>query len=657
MSLKELLENNNDIYNIQTKADGPKGKLPLTAEMLLNLPSGDLFGMTMNTGMGWNSSKLLGNQIMIISTKAGLRGKDGNPTALGLHSGHYELDIQTEVIAEQIESLGGIPFATYVSDQCDGRSQGTVGMFDSLPYRNDASIVMRRLIRSLPTRKGVIGIATCDKGLPAMMMALVSQHDQPTILVPGGVTLPPKKGEDLAKIQTLGARYAHSEITIDEASELGCKACASAGGGCHFLGTAGTSQVIAEALGLALPHSALAPSGQPVWEDIGRQSAKAMAILLKKGLTTKDIVTDKSIENAMMVHAAIGGSTNLLLHIPAIAYAAGCRMPTLEDWVRINRKVPRLVSVLPNGPVNHPTLRMFLAGGTPEVMLHLRRMGILHEDVLTVTGQTLKEVLDWWESSNRRTKMKQILWENDVVDADDVIMSPEQAKKRGLTSTVTFPIGNIAPEGSVVKSTSIDPSKIDAYGIYRHTGVAKVFTSEKAAIVAIKSHQIKPKDIMVIMGGGPLGTGMEETYQVTSALKHLPYGKEVSLLTDARFSGVSTGACIGHIGPEALAGGPFGKLRDGDLIEIIIDCKNLSGSLNFIGTKEETVTSTIGTTILAKRTSHPDLQPHPKLPEDTRLWAALQQASGGTWRGSIYDTEKILKVLEAGMRVLAKEED
>lgn len=657
MSLKELLENNNDIYNIQTKADGPKGKLPLTAEMLLNLPSGDLFGMTMNTGMGWNSSKLLGNQIMIISTKAGLRGKDGNPTALGLHSGHYELDIQTEVIAEQIESLGGIPFATYVSDQCDGRSQGTVGMFDSLPYRNDASIVMRRLIRSLPTRKGVIGIATCDKGLPAMMMALVSQHDQPTILVPGGVTLPPKKGEDLAKIQTLGARYAHSEITIDEASELGCKACASAGGGCHFLGTAGTSQVIAEALGLALPHSALAPSGQPVWEDIGRQSAKAMAILLKKGLTTKDIVTDKSIENAMMVHAAIGGSTNLLLHIPAIAYAAGCRMPTLEDWVRINRKVPRLVSVLPNGPVNHPTLRMFLAGGTPEVMLHLRRMGILHEDVLTVTGQTLKEVLDWWESSNRRTKMKQILWENDVVDADDVIMSPEQAKKRGLTSTVTFPIGNIAPEGSVVKSTSIDPSKIDACGIYRHTGVAKVFTSEKAAIVAIKSHQIKPKDIMVIMGGGPLGTGMEETYQVTSALKHLPYGKEVSLLTDARFSGVSTGACIGHIGPEALAGGPFGKLRDGDLIEIIIDCKNLSGSLNFIGTKEETVTSTIGTTILAKRTSHPDLQPHPKLPEDTRLWAALQQASGGTWRGSIYDTEKILKVLEAGMRVLAKEED
>ena len=652
MSLKKLLENNNDIYNIKTKADGPKGKLPLTDEMLLNSPSGDLFGMTMNTGMGWDTTKLLGDQIMIISTKAGLRGENGNPTALGLHSGHYELGLQTEAAAKEIEALGGIPFATYVSDQCDGRVQGTTGMFDSLPYRNDAAIVMRRLIRSLPTRSGVIGIATCDKGLPAMMMSLVAQHDEPSILVPGGVTLPPIEGEDLAKIQTIGARYAYNEISVDEAAELGCKACASAGGGCHFLGTAGTSQVVAEALGLALPHSALAPSGQPVWKEIGRQSAKAMVNLLEKGITTKDIVTDKAIENAMMVHAAIGGSTNLLLHIPAIAHAAGCMMPTLPDWVRINRQVPRLVSVLPNGPVNHPTLRMFLAGGTPEVMLHLRRLGVLHEDVVTVTGKTLKDVLDWWESSERRSKMKQILWEADGVKADEVIMSPEQAKERGLTSTVTFPVGNIAPDGSVVKSTSIDPAKIDKDGVYRHMGNACVFTSEKTAMEAIKNHQIKPGDIMVIMGGGPLGTGMEETYQVTSALKHLSYGNEVTLITDARFSGVSTGACIGHVGPEALAKGPLGKLRDGDLIEVIIDCKNLSGTLNFIGTKEKTFTPIEGATILKERTTHPDLQPHPKLPADTRLWAALQSVSGGTWKGSIYDVERIIAVLEAGMKVL-----
>ena len=656
MSLKELLESNDCIYNIKTKADGPSGKLPLTPEMLLNSPSGHLFGMTMNTGMGWDATKLLGDQIMIVSTQAGLRCEDGTPTALGLHSGHYELDIQTEAVAKEIEALGGIPFATYVSDQCDGRSQGTTGMFDSLPYRNDAAIVMRRLIRSLPTRKGTIGIATCDKGLPAMMMALVSQHNEPSVLVPGGVTLPPTKGEDLAKIQTIGARYANNELSLEDAAELGCKSCASAGGGCHFLGTAGTSQVVAEALGLALPHSALAPSGQPVWEDIARQSAKAMANLLEKGITTKDIVTDKAIENAMMVHAAVGGSTNLLLHIPAIAHAAECTLPTLKDWVRINQKIPRLVSVLPNGPVNHPTLRLFLAGGTPEVMLHLRQLGVLHEDVVTVTGKTLKEVLDWWESSPRRVKMKQILWEQDGVRADEVIMSPEQAKERGLTSTVTFPVGNIAPEGSVVKSTSIDPSKVDQDGVYRHTDNAKVFTSEAAAIAAIKERQIEAGDIMIVMGGGPLGTGMEETYQVTSALKHLSYGKEISLITDARFSGVSTGACIGHVGPEALAGGSLGKLRDGDLIEIIIDCKNLSGALNFIGTKEKTLTPIDGTTVLEKRPLHPDLNPHPELPADTRLWAALQGVSGGTWRGSIYDVARIVEVLEAGVHALAERE-
>jgi len=637
------------IYRLRTKAAGPVGRLPINAEFLQNAPSGDLFGMTMNAGMGWKPDRMRGDEIMIVSTKAGLRSIDGSPTALGLHSGHYELDIQTEAVATEIERLGGIPFATYVSDQCDGRSQGTTGMFDSLPYRNDASMVMRRLIRSLPTRKGIVGIATCDKGLPATMMALVSQHNHATILVPGGVTLPPTVGEDLAKVQTLGARFTHGEVSVDEAAELACKSCASAGGGCHFYGTAGTSQIVGEALGLALPHSALAPSGEKVWVDIATESAKAIKNLIDKGITTKEIVTDKSIENAMMVHAATGGSTNLLLHIPAIAHAAGVKMPNLEDWIRINKKIPRLVSVLPNGPVNHPTLRFFLAGGAPEVMLHLRKLGVLHEDVLTVTGKTLKEVLDWWETSKRRKRMKELLWELDGVDADDVIMSPEKAKLRGLTSTVTFPVGNIAPEGSVVKSTAIDPSKLDIDGVYRHTGSAKVFTSEKDAIVAIKTHQIKPGDIMIVMGGGPLGTGMEETYQVTSALKHLDYGKDVSLITDARFSGVSTGACVGHVGPEALAGGPLGKLQNGDLIEIIIDCVNLDGVVNFIGSHEDIVSPNIGAQILANRSAHEQLQTHPNLPDDTKLWAALQAASGGTWRGSIYDTDRIIDVINAGM--------
>lgn len=653
MSINTIFgEENETIYNVQTHAAGPEGSLPLTPEILRERPSGDIFGMTLDAGMGWEPSKLLGKQVMILGTLAGMRAEDGTPIALGYHTGNYELGLQMRAAAEEIAKLGAVPYASYVSDPCDGRSQGTTGMFDSLPYRNDAAMVMRRLIRSLPQRSAVIGVATCDKGLPATMMALASMRDLATILIPGGSTLPPTEGEDAGKVQTIGARFANNELSLEEAARLGCVACASAGGGCQFLGTAGTSQVVVEALGLALPHSALAPSGQPVWEEIAKQSARAVLELEKNGITTKDIVTDKAIENAMFVHAAFGGSTNLLLHIPAVAHAAGCKVPTVDDWERVNKLVPRLVSVLPNGPVNHPTVRAFLAGGVPEVMLHLRQLGLLHEDVLTVTGETLGANLDWWEKSERRAKFRQLLVELDGVHPHEVIMGPTQAQEWGLTSTVTFPKGNIAPEGSVIKSTSIDPSVVGEDGVYRHTGVAKIFTSEQAAIKAIKTGGIHAGDIMVVMGGGPLGTGMEETYQLTSALKHLSYGKQVSLITDARFSGVSTGACIGHVGPEALAGGPIGKLRDGDVIEIIVDRNHLVGSVNFIGTEDNRLSINEATQVLEERELHPHLQPEPALPEDTRLWAALQYVSGGTWRGCVYDIDRIIEVLNAGMKAL-----
>lgn len=655
MSINSIFgEENKSIYNIKTHLAGPQGSLPLTPEMLRERPSGDIFGMTMNAGMGWEPSKLLGKEVLILGTLAGIRDQDGTPVALGYHTGNYELGLQMRAAAKEIAKLGGVPYASYVSDPCDGRSQGTPGMFDSLPFRNDAAIVMRRLIRSLPTGRIVIGVATCDKGLPAMMMALASLHNLTTILIPGGSTLPPTEGEDAGKVQTIGARFANNELSLEKAARLGCVACGSSGGGCQFLGTAGTSQVVAEALGLALPHSALAPSGQPVWEEIAKQSASAALEMEKKRITTKDIITDKAIENAMVIHAAFGGSTNLLLHLPAVAHAAGCKVPTVDDWERINKLVPRLVSVLPNGPVNHPTVRAFLAGGVPEVMLHLRKLGLLHDDVLTVTGETLGANLDWWETSERRKNFRQLLVEHDGIQPDEVIMSPTQAKKRGLTSTVTFPKGNLAPEGSVIKSTSIDPTVVGKDNVYRHTGAAKVFTSEKAAIRAIKTGRIQVGDIMVVIGGGPLGTGMEETYQLTSALKHLSYGKHVSLITDARFSGVSTGACIGHIGPEALAGGPIGKLRDGDVIEIIVDRENLDGSVNFIGTKDNRLSIEEATRLLEEREMHPDLKPETGLPDDTRLWAALQSVSGGTWGGSVYDTKRIIEVLNAGMEALAK---
>jgi putative YjhG/YagF family dehydratase len=627
-------------YDLVTATPGPEGRLPLTEDLLRNAPSGDLFGWSQNVGMGWAPAELGRSEFLILSTQGGLRADDGRPVALGYHSGHWEVGLQVKAAAEELRRLGFIPFAGAVTDPCDGRSQGTTGMFDSLPYRNDAATVFRRLIRSLPTRAGVLGVATCDKGLPAMMMALAAARDLPTVLVPGGVMLAGVDQEDTAKVQTIGARFAHGEITLEQAADAGCHACASPGGGCQFLGTAATSQVVAEALGLSLPHAALAPSGQPLWLDMARRSARALARLAARRLTTKDVLTDYAVKNAMAVHAAFGGSTNLLLHVPAVAFHAGLRRPTVEDWSAVNRQVPRLVDALPNGPVGHPTIRVFLAGGVPEVMLHVRDLGLLDLAALTATGEPLGKVLDWWQSSEHRRRVRDLLFTREGVDPETVIMSPATARERGLTATVTFPRGNLAPDGSVIKSTAIDPTVVDADGVYRKEGPAKVFTTERAAVAAIKGVgpvKVQPGDVLVLCCRGPMGSGMEETYQVTSALKHLPWGKHVAVITDARFSGVSTGACVGHVSPEALAGGPIGKLRDSDRIRLVIDRARLEGRIDFVGTADSPCTPEAGARILAERPLRPDLAPDPQLPDDTKLWAALQQASGGVWGGCVYD--------------------
>ncbi|MEE8451781.1 MAG: YjhG/YagF family D-xylonate dehydratase [Thermoguttaceae bacterium] len=637
------------LYDVITHGPGPKGKLPLTAEMLCNRPSGDAFGMTEDAGMGWPPEKLAGPQYVMLSTLGGIRADDGSTVALGHHTGHFELGLAMTAAADEFKQAGGVPYAAHCSDPCDGRTQGTPGMFDSLAYRNDAASVMRRQARSIPTARGLLGVATCDKGLPAMMMALASFPDLPCVLLPGGVTLPPTEGEDTGKIQSIGARFARGELSLDDASVLGCGVCASQGGGCHFLGTAGTSQVVGEALGIALPHSALAPSGQPIWLDIARRSARALMTLDRRGIAMRDVLTDASVRNAMVVFAAFGGSTNLLLHLPAIAHSAGLRRPTIEDWTDVNRRVPRLVDVLPNGPVNHPTIRAYLAGGVPEVMLRLREMGLLQLEAMTVSGHTLGQVLQWWESSPRRQAVRRRLKDCDGVEPDDVILTPERAKQLGVTSTICFPRGNLAPEGSAIKSTAIDPRVIDADGVYRNTGPARVFVRETDAIAAIKGQgerPLKPGDVLVLMGRGPIGSGMEEIYQITAALKYLSWGHEVAVVTDARFSGVSTGACIGLVGPEALDGGPLGKVRDGDRIRIVVDRNELEGSVDLVGDSEHEFGPQEGTRVLAERRPHPDLAPDPNLPPETRLWAALQRIGGGTWGGCVFDVDRIVERLQ-----------
>jgi putative YjhG/YagF family dehydratase len=650
----DILGSETTVQETRLFGEGPQGRLPLTADALREEPSGNLFGMTQNVAMGWHPEEVGRDHYCIVSTQGGLRAEDGSPLALGYHTGHWEIPLLVEQVAATLRDHDSIPFAVYCSDPCDGRSQGTEGMFDSLPYRNDAAITMRRLIRSLPTREGVIGIGTCDKGLPAILMALAGTADLPGIVVPGGVTLPDPEAEDTAIIQTIGARFAHGLITLDYAAEMGCRACGSSGGGCQFLGTAATSQVIAEALGMALPHSALAPSGEPVWLDVAHRSALALLHLKAGGIRLRDILTQQALENAMLVHAAVGGSTNLLLHLPAIAHAAGLRLPTVADWQAVNRSVPRLVDVLPNGPRNHPTVQLFFAGAVPEVMLHLRAMGLLHLDALTVSGQTLGDNLDWWAQSPRRQLCRERLANEARVDPDHVIMSADQARTNGLSSTMTFPTGNIAPQGSVVKATAINPDVIGPDNIYRKRGTVRIFTSEKDAVEAVKGMTgapVEPGHIIVLIGIGPLGTGMEETYQLTSALKYIPWGKHVPVITDGRFSGVSTGACIGHVGPEALAGGPIGKLRDGDEIDIVIDRNTLEGHIDLIAADGRELAPPEAARLLSQRSPHPNLHAHAKLPDDSRLWAALQQVGGGVWNGCVYDVDRIVAVIEAGLAV------
>jgi putative YjhG/YagF family dehydratase len=639
------------LYDVKTTADGPSGRLPITSELLRDRPSGDVFALSQNAGMGWNPARTRDDECLILSTMGGVRADDGTPIALGYHTGHWEVGLLVSEAARELTRLGALPFAAHVSDPCDGRTQGTTGMFDSLPYRNDAALVLRRLVRSLPNRRGLIGVGTCDKGLPAMMMAVASFGGLAGAIIPGGVTLPPRRGEHAGAVQTLGARFAHGLVTLEQASDLGCTACATPGGGCQFLGTAASAQVVAEAFGLTVPHAALAPSGQPIWADVARRTAQAVQRQWLEGRTLAGVLTPHALENAMLAHAAFGGSTNLLIHIPAIAHAAGLRRPSADDWRSVNRAVPRLVDALPNGPENHPTVRVFLAGGVPEVMLQLRRLGLLNAGARTVVGQSWDELLDEWEGSERRQLLRDRLREADGVDPDDVICPPARAAAKGMTSTVCLPGGNLAPGGSVIKSTAIDPASLDEDGVFRLTGRARVFTTERDVIAALKGQAGTPVaagEVIVLVGRGPLGSGMEETYQVTSILRYLPAGRGIALVTDARFSGVSTGACIGHVSPEALEGGAIGKVIDGDLIRIVVDTRRLEASVDLVGHANEEWTTEEAAAVLAQRLTPEAVKPDPGLPPDTMLWARLQSISGGLWGGCVYDHEAIVAALEVG---------
>ena len=550
------------LLDVQTVGEGPAGSLPLTPEMLLDGPSGDLFGWTQNAGMGWDPRELGRPQFLILSTQGGIRAPDGRPIALGYHTGHWEVGLLMEAAAGELRRLECLPFAGFVTDPCDGRTQGTVGMMDSLPYRNDAAQVFRRLIRSLPTRRGVLGIATCDKGLPAMMMALAGMRDLPSVLVPGGVTLPARDAEDAGTVQSIGARFAHGEITLERAADMGCRACGSAGGGCQFLGTAATSQVVGEALGLALPHSALAPSGQPIWLDAARRSASALVELQARGLATRDILTDAAVRNAMTVHAAFGGSTNLLLHLTAIAHAAGLRRPTVDDWTEVNRRVPRIVDVAAE--------RAALSPDDPRLHGRRRARGDAPPPAARPPRSRLPDRL-------RRHARARARLVGELRAPPRPAGAPARAGRGG--SRRRDHVAGAGPRPRAHQHDHVPARQPRARGVrdqeHRHRpvrGRRRRRLPEDGARARLhdgargdrgdQEHGAGAREGGRRRGADlprPAGHGMEEIYQITAALKHLSFGKHVAVLTDARFSGVSTGACVGHVAPEALAGGPIGR--------------------------------------------------------------------------------------------------
>ena len=644
----------------RTRAHGPAGRLPITPEMLLGEPSGNLFGMTQDAGMGWNPSEVIGTQVLIISTQGGLREPDGRPIALGYHTGHWEI---------------GLLVRGRRRDAARGRHRAVRRVLQRSVRRPHAghgrdvrqpAVPQRRRDRHAPTdslaaaasgrhghrdlRQGTAGDDAGARGLRATC---------PAIIVPGGVTLPAIDGEDAGKIQSIGARFAHGLITLDDAADAGLPRLRHARRRLsvprHGRDVAGRRR--------GARHDAAAQRARAVRRSRSgstwRGAPRCASWPGEQRASPLDIDPDAAaLENAMVVHAAFGGSTNLLLHIPAIAHAAGLRRPTVEDWTASTARRRGSSTRCPTARAITRRCRSSWPAACPKSCSTCARWAcsISTSDRHRRNARRGPRLVG--RAASGAAQRARELQASDGIDPDDVIMSADAARKHGLASTVVFPAGNIAPEGSVIKATAIDPSVIDADEVYRHRGPARVFVSERDAIAAIKGTggaPIAPNDVIVLIGAGPLGTGMEETYQLTSALKYLPWGETVALVTDARFSGVSTGACIGHVGPGGAGRRSDrqarGRRRHRDRDR---SARSERPGQSRRGRRTATRCRRGAPRASRVRPPHPELRAHPDLPDDTRLWAALQAASGGPWAGCVYDVDRIIEVLTAGLNARSR---
>jgi len=453
-----------------------------------------------------------------------------------LNPGHMHLNGLAQKVKEGIQAAGGLPFEFNVPAPCDGMAEGHEGMRFILPQRELIADTIETHVRSM-IFDGMVMIATCDKIIPGMMMA-AARLDLPTIFLPGG--------PNAWQVRFSAGRKESVDFKDYAGSPLGLACCTAAScGACEVMGTANTFQCLAEAMGLALPGSANIPAFHTEKMLMARETGKRIVAMIEDELSVRKILCREALENAVMVDLAIGGSTNSTLHLPAIAHELGIDLP-LAVFNAYNRKIPTLLSISPNGP--HGMVDLYTAGGVPAVLKQLA--GDLHLDLMTVTGQPLRAAA---ESAEIR---------------DETVVRPKTAPYQPEGGTVVL-FGNLAPDGAVVKQSAVVPE------MRVFTGKARVFDCEKDALRAFEAGDVHEEEVLVIRYEGPKGgPGMPETLAVTLALSHSGL-KRVALITDGRFSGASDGPCVGHVSPEAFAGGPIAALRDGDMIEIDIPNRTL----------------------------------------------------------------------------------
>ena len=527
-------------------------------------------------GTGWAPEDLEKVQVIIESTFG-----DSHPG-----SGH--LDKLVEEVRKGVAQAGGHGARYFATDICDGESQGTDGINYSLASREMIANMIEIHANATPFDAGVY-LASCDKGMPANLMGL-ARVNIPSVVVPGGTM---NAGPEMLTLEQLGkysAQYERGEIDREKLDWAKCNACPSCGA-CSFIGTASTMQIMAEALGLALPGSALMPAASPDLLAFAYQAGQqAVRLANMEGMRPQDIITKESFENAILVHAAISGSTNCLLHIPAIAHEFGIEI-TGDTFDRLHRGARYLLDVRPAG--RWPAEVFYYAGGVPAIMEEIKEH--LHLDVMTVTGKTLGENLKELKENGFYQRCEK--WLQDFNSRYHVNLAREDIirpydKAIGTDGSIAILKGNLAPEGAVIKHTACPKEMFKA--VLR----ARPFDSEEECLEAVLKHQVQKGDAVFIRYEGPKATGMPEMFYTSEAISSdKELGRSIALITDGRFSGASTGPVIGHCSPEAVDGGPIALVEEGDLIEIDVAKRRL----NIVGIAEENKTAEEVAAVLEER--------------------------------------------------------